>query len=356
MLKDNDPPKEPAAKVAERKWRNNKLRQQIIEAQQFLPSKATDQRPQPADLIENEGRLHGSMTTLERSFIKHIREMLEGHVDRNLMIYAASLQRRKVILLREKLRRLRLAQPGFKAPGLDPGGNGGDQMMLNQQYTKEEYARTYAAMTDQELDKANVTWSDEQASARRDEVYKRQRRIEQERERAAQERAERLKERKEAVTFTDAIASEICERIASGELLTVICLDPHMPTVRRCNAWLREHVEFRLLYGQSLEDRLSIFEEDLVRIPDEAARDFDEVKVKGSVKRVIDPGKITVAKLRVEVRRLHLKAGKPAKWGDSAQIVVKSGDEFDTSNMSAEQLEHELAELEFKSRGTRSAA
>jgi hypothetical protein len=31
--------------------------------------------------------------------------------------------------------------------------------------------------------------------------------------------------------------------------------------------------------------------------------DVDEVKSKGTVRRVLDPGKLTAAKLRVEVRR-----------------------------------------------------
>ncbi len=99
-------------------------------------------------------------------------------------------------------------------------------------------------------------------------------------------------------------------------------------------------------------DRLSIFEEQIIQIPDEAARDFDEVKSKGNVRRVLDPGKLTAAKLRVEVRRLHLKAGKPQKWGDSATIITKSDDAFDPSNMNAEELERQIADIEHKSRIT----
>jgi hypothetical protein len=127
-----------------------------------------------------------------------------------------------------------------------------------------------------------------------------------------QESATKVNETKNALPYSDQLAEEICDRISAGELLTVICLDEHLPTVRRCNQWLRDHGEFAALYQSALSDRLSIFEEQIIQIPDEAARDFDEVKSKGSVRRVLDPGKLTAAKLRVEVRRLHLKAGKPA--------------------------------------------
>lgn len=130
-----------------------------------------------------------------------------------------------------------------------------------------------------------------------------------------QERSTKVNEVKNLLPYSDALATEICERISAGELLTVICLDEHLPTVRRCNQWLRDHGEFAALYQSALSDRLSIFEEQIIQIPDEAARDFDEVKSKGNVRRVLDPGKLTAAKLRVEVRRLHLKAGKPDNIG-----------------------------------------
>ena len=229
--------------------------------------------------------------------------------------------------------------------------------MINQQLIEErDYAQFYARLTDEELVKNNIVWNDEQSAAYRTEQAKRRQAKEQERQAKAQEALERLYRRKEAVQYSDALATEICERIASGELLTVMCLDEHLPTVRRVNAWLREHSDFQQLYNQSLQDRLSIFEEEIIQIPDEAARDFVEIKSKGSEKRVLDPGKLQAAKLRVEVRRLHLKAGRPQKWGNSATIITKSADEFDTSNMSAEQLERELALIESKSRVKMSGA
>ncbi len=104
------------------------------------------------------------------------------------------------------------------------------------------------------------------------------------------------------------------------------------------------------MFDQSLQDRLSIFEEQIIQIPDEAARDFDVVKIKGVEKRVLDPARITSAKLRVEVRRLHLIAGRPQKWGSSTTLITKSDDGFDPANLSAEELEKQIAEFERKSR------
>ena len=209
-------------------------------------------------------------------------------------------------------------------------------------------AAKFAGMTDEELFSPLTYWEGE-ADSLKAERAKRLRIKEQEQARL-RERLKVLQQRKDALPYSDASATEICERISSGELLTVICLDEHLPTVRRCNQWLRDHGEFAALYQSAINDRLEIFAEDLIRIPDEAARDFDEVKSKGSVRRVLDPGKLTAAKLRVEVRRLHLKAGKPQKWGDSATIITRSDDAFDPASMSAETLESEIAAIEYKSR------
>jgi hypothetical protein len=213
-------------------------------------------------------------------------------------------------------------------------------------------AEQFAAMSDEELSKCitsdvdvgNELWAERAKRTRIKEAKER------ERQRIEQERLVRVRQRKDALQYSDALAQEICERIASGELLTVICLDEHLPTVRCCNQWLRDHGEFAALYQSALSDRLSIFEEQLVQIADEAARDFDEVKSKGSVRRVLDPGKNQAAKMRIEVRRLHLKAGKPQKWGDSATIITKSDDAFDPAGMNAEELERQIADIEYKSR------
>jgi hypothetical protein len=213
-------------------------------------------------------------------------------------------------------------------------------------------AEQFAAMSDEELSKCitsdvdvgNELWAERAKRTRIREAKER------ERQRIEQERLVRVRQRKDALQYSDALAQEICERIASGELLTVICLDEHLPTVRCCNQWLRDHGEFAALYQSALSDRLSIFEEQLVQIADEAARDFDEVKSKGSVRRVLDPGKNQAAKMRIEVRRLHLKAGKPQKWGDSATIITKSDDAFDPAGMNAEELERQIADIEYKSR------
>ena len=53
---------------------------------------------------------------------------------------------------------------------------------------------------------------------------------------------------KSTLPFSEPVAIEICERVSSGELLINICLDEHLPTVRRVTQWLRENQDFATLY------------------------------------------------------------------------------------------------------------
>jgi hypothetical protein len=153
---------------------------------------------------------------------------------------------------------------------------------------------------------------------------------------------------KGTLPFSEPLAVEIAERVSSGELVIAICADPHLPTMRRLMQWIKENPEFAALYRESINDRLMVFEEQVVQIADDAARDFRDAVRNGRTTRVLDGDAIARAKLRVEVRFRHLKAGNPGKWGDSTTLITKDANELD--NMSTEELERKLAELETKNR------
>jgi hypothetical protein len=173
-------------------------------------------------------------------------------------------------------------------------------------------------------------------------------RIETERIKVENERkAARLKER-EVLPYSDEAAQEICERIAIGELLLNICNDEHLPTMRRCNQWLVAHPDFNALFQSAINDRLNVFEEQIIQIADDMSRDYRTVVKNHQEKRVADPEMVARAKLRIEVRFRHLKAGRPQKWGDQTTIVSKSADLFDPSNLNDEELEKRIAEIEAK--------
>lgn len=153
---------------------------------------------------------------------------------------------------------------------------------------------------------------------------------------------------KDAIAYSDKLAEEICERISAGELLINICNDHHMPTIKRVNQYLKSNNDFMQLYQQAHQDRLNIFEEEIISIADDVSGDFKEVTVKRVTKRVVDPEVIARAKLRIEVRLRHLKSGRPSKWSDQSTLNVKNENADDPESMTNEEIERRIAEIENK--------
>jgi hypothetical protein len=177
-----------------------------------------------------------------------------------------------------------------------------------------------------------------------------------EEERLEQERAARFMARKAAIEYSETLAHEICERVGAGEFLINVCLDAHLPTMRNCTAWLRSHSDFAALYKQAIDDRLNIFEDEVVTISDDAKQDFKVVIKNGKERKVHDPEVIARAKLRVDVRFRHLRAFRPARWAEQSTLNVKNeADTFDPSTMSQQELEESIAQIEKKSSIVRAA-
>jgi hypothetical protein len=91
-------------------------------------------------------------------------------------------------------------------------------------------------------------------------------------------------------------------------------------------------------------------QEEVIKIADDAARDFRDVVRNGRTQRVLDGDAIARAKLRVEVRFRHLKAFKPSLWGEQSTLNVKQSDSADIENMTSEELARKISELETKDR------
>ena len=210
----------------------------------------------------------------------------------------------------------------------------------------------FAAMPDEKLFKVgsmpqNMMNAFIAEKEKRTKIKDAERRINEQRE---LERFKALQQTKEALPYSDELAQEICERIAIGELAINICMDEHLPTLRRCNQWLRDNPEFNQLYQSAINDRLSVFEEEVLKIADDMKHDYKTVIKNGQEKRVPDPEQIARARLRIEVRFKWLKALRPQKWGETQTLNVKSQDDFDPANFSAEELERQIAAIERKSR------
>src|SRR3954452_13992490 len=120
--------------------------------------------------------------------------------------------------------------------------------------------------------------------------------------------------------FSEAIAAEICERLASGESLRVICRDDTMPGQTTVFRWLSEGRDgFREQYACAREAQADRFADEIIEIADDTSGDW--IERDGVV--VVDHEHIQRSKLRVDTRKWLMARMAPRKWGDK---VVHSGD------------------------------
>ena len=110
MFKEHDPPKEPARKKAERRWTNAEIRRRVKERQQKPRLVDPNKEPEIAGVVTNEAKLNGPIKRAETKFLRDTKKMLQCHVDKNLAAYSISLERRRYLLLKEKLSGLQAAQ------------------------------------------------------------------------------------------------------------------------------------------------------------------------------------------------------------------------------------------------------
>jgi hypothetical protein len=149
---------------------------------------------------------------------------------------------------------------------------------------------------------------------------------------------------KSAMPYTDAIAIEICERISCGELLIDICLEEHMPYPKTVMEWVSDsrHADFAQLYRQARGHRLDIFEEQIIKISDDATGDLtSNGKTNGNA--------VARAKVKIDTRLRHLRAYRSDRWSESMTVKNVDASE-DLSTLDNIELEKRIAELDKKDR------
>lgn len=106
---------------------------------------------------------------------------------------------------------------------------------------------------------------------------------------------------------SEANALLICERIASGESLRSICLDPSMPSPDAVRVWLGDDLAFQAQYAKARADQAEHYAQEIVEIADDLSDDPASRRVR------IDARKWVACKLL------------PRKYGDKVQLDAQGG-------------------------------
>ena len=102
------------------------------------------------------------------------------------------------------------------------------------------------------------------------------------------------------IHYTDAIATEICERLGDGETLSEICEDDHMPTRRAVFYWVDDRPEFAGMYATARIRQAECHYDKLVRAAETAKGLTDNAAVQ-AYRLFIDTLKWACSRLRPEV-------------------------------------------------------
>jgi hypothetical protein len=129
--------------------------------------------------------------------------------------------------------------------------------------------------------------------------------------------------------YSPELATDICDRIASGLSLREICRADDMPEAKTVYRWLADgqHPEFRQQYARAREIQSELMAEEILEIADDARNDWMERQSKsGESFTVVDHDHVSRSKLRVDARKWMLSKVLPKKYGDRVVNVHEGGD------------------------------
>jgi hypothetical protein len=117
--------------------------------------------------------------------------------------------------------------------------------------------------------------------------------------------------------------AEICKRIASGESLTAICKDEHMPAKHHVLDWLFDEPEFSTQYARAREAQAEHYLDEIIEISDDSMLDTEmgEDGIERTNHEVV-----ARARLRVDTRKWAMSKLAPKKYGDRIENRLADAD------------------------------
>lgn len=125
-------------------------------------------------------------------------------------------------------------------------------------------------------------------------------------------------------SYTDEVANEIIDRIATGETLSAICREEGKPAKSTFFRWLyNDYNGLRNRYAKAFDERAVIMAYELLDIADDGTNDY--------VEQIGDDGQVTAyrvngeavarSRLRVDTRKWLLSKLIPKSYGDKSDEV-----------------------------------
>jgi hypothetical protein len=125
--------------------------------------------------------------------------------------------------------------------------------------------------------------------------------------------------------FDQAIADQICSRIAEGEPLKPICREDGMPCFATVYKWIRTTPEFAAAMEEARRIGADAIADEVLEIVDDASNDWMERRDdKGGEAYVLNGEHVQRSKLRAEYRLKLLAKWHPKKYGEKLALAGDS--------------------------------
>lgn len=124
-------------------------------------------------------------------------------------------------------------------------------------------------------------------------------------------------------SFTQETADLICDRLAQGESLRMVCADEGMPNRSTVLRWLEDFEAFRGQYARAREAQADHMADEILSIADDGLNDTyrdDDGNVR------TDTDVIARSKLRVDARKWLAAKMAPKKYGEKVTQEVTGAD------------------------------
>ena len=122
------------------------------------------------------------------------------------------------------------------------------------------------------------------------------------------------------MAYDQAIADEICARIAQGETLRAICREEGKPSHTTVYQWLDDVPEFALRFGRARAQGEELIAQECLAIADTPCEGVETTtKADGSIE-VRRGDMLGHRKLRIETRLKLLAKWNPKKWGEKLAV------------------------------------
>lgn len=120
-------------------------------------------------------------------------------------------------------------------------------------------------------------------------------------------------------TYTEAAATEICNRLADGEPLRAICREEHMPAWRTVYSWIASRDEFAARIARAREIGFDAIAEEALNIADTPLEGV-RIEVTNEGQREVREDMLGHRKLQIETRLKLLAKWCPQKYGEKQSV------------------------------------